>query len=726
MSPLRVRLPAALTAVALASASAATAQTPAQRTVIEAFRDSLARAVDSTSLARLEAGLVGEVRRNRANTFAHLRLGFLALHQAELGRARSWEDAAAEFQWVVRVAPSWPYGWYGLGLAEFGLARLEAQAAGTGHHQVVFGKAASALARAVRADAQFVDLLVREAYEARQQRQLARAEVMLDALRRANQPQSTNPRLLAGLAALEREFGEPEAALQAYEAWVPVAGRMRGLAQLEVARTRFLLGRLDGVEPYFAGAIYDDSSTVRAYRGDLAPLATAEELQAFDAASGEARAALLRRFWTRRDAADLRVAGERLREHYRRLFHARQVFPRYAPERLPGIAAGPGAGPEDVDDRGLIYVRHGEPDDRVQFSTLGLEPNESWRYARPEGDLVLHFVARHEPDVYRLVESLMDVAEFAPAPAAGGRELVVQRQDAVLLSRETLSPVYSRTRRSTPDSLRQFLVAERALGRTSRVLATTTDSYRHRFARPMGAVADGAVFAAGPQGEGGTFHLAYAVPFESVGTAWLGQGIPHPLRLRLRVWNEEGDQPVALDSVVRPVSWASPVAGVWLAGLVSVPVPPGSWRVSAMLEDGEVGTVLPVREVVTPAGAGALWMSDLALGARTAPWVADLGSRERAVLHPAGPFPRQQELELVFEVLAPPDTRLQAQVTLMRTDDPAGVAWSQRREAVADGRALVRQSLDLRRLRPGQYRIEVVATDGRGGLSRRWREFAVR
>lgn len=718
------RLHAAICLIPLAAAAPANGQSPAQRTVIEAFRDSLERASDSTGLRVLETSLVQDVRRNRGNTLAHLRLGFLALRLADLGRPRYYEDAATEFQWVTRVAPAWPYGWYGLGLAEYGLAQSGTPATPVGEGLAVFGKASSALARAVQVDARFVDMLVEDAFLARQQRQPARAAVILEALRRARRGRPVPPQVLAGLGVLEREFGEPAAALNAFESWLPGAGRARGLALLEIARTRFLLGRADGVEPYYAGAGFDDSATVRGYRDDLRPIASAIELAAFDRTSGELRARYLRQFWGRRDAADLREDGERLREHYRRLYHARRVFPRFNPDRLIQLAPTFIALEEQVDDRGLIYVRHGEPDDRVNLRTLGVEPNESWRYVRDEGDLVLHFVARHHPDVFRLAESLMDVADVMPGEALASRALEQERRELLLRSREPLSNVYRR-QANTDDPMREFLLTERALSRASLITATTTDSYRHRFAASLGARSEMVVFSGGL---GARLQVAYAVPFAAVGAAWLGQGIPYPMRLRLVAWNEDGERIAAMDSTVRPVAWSDGTEA-WLAGTVELPVPAGRFRVRAQVQDWDsLGTVLPVRSFeVAPATGSALWLSDLVVGARGSPWTLELAGGERVALNPPGILGRHADLELAWEVIAPADTRITSQITLIRTGESAGVVSSDRRPAVVEGgRVVLRERIDPRRLRPGQYRVEVTVTDGAGGLSRRWREFELR
>lgn len=714
----------ALSIVVLATTlplASAQGQTPAQRTVLEAFRDSLERASDSAGLAGLEARIVTGMRPNRASPTEHVRLGFLALRQADLGAIRYFEDAATEFQTAGRLAPSWPYAWYGLGLAEYGTARSaqgpqRAAAAGT-----PYGRATTALSRAVLADPRFADVLVDDAFQARRERQVAKVGVMLEALRLASQPRPSGLAVLAGLGRLEREFGEPSAALRAFESWLAQAGRIRGVALLEVARTRFLLGQDNGAAPYYEGASFDDSAAVRGYRDDIVSIASERELQAFDRATGPTRVEVLRRFWSRRDAADLRKPNDRLREHYRRLYHARRTFPLYLPGRPDARIASADL---PVDDRGLVYVRHGEPDDRVQLSTLGVEPNESWRYARDEGDMVVHFVARHDPEVYRLVESLLDVAENISEPGNPGDDLVTRGQETLLRSREPLSPVYRRDRRDTPQRGRDFLLAERALSRASLRTATTTDSFRRHYARSLGARVDMALFGLDPSG--GRLQVAYAVPFERLGAVWLGQDIDYPLRVRLTAFSMDGDPVVVMDSTVRPRTWEH-LGDRWLAGAFAIPLATGRVRLALAFEDGDsVGTLLPVRsfEIQLP---GAVTLSDLAVGMPGMPWHAEAVVGDRVALLPLGTLRRSDAAEVAYEVTAPSDVPLSSQLTLMRADERAGVVSSERlEEKAAVGRRLVRHALDLHKLKPGLYRLEVTVTTGRGGLARRWKEFEVR
>jgi GWxTD domain-containing protein len=721
VSTLMVRTSVVLAFSAMLLPSISGAQTPAQRTVLEAFRDSVERATDSAGLAGLEARIVAAMRRNRASPFEHVRLGLLSLRQAELGAMRYFEDAAAEFQTAARLAPSWPYAWYGLGLAEYGTARSaqgpqRAAAAGT-----PYGRATNALSRAVLADPRFADLLVNDAFQARRERQVAKVAVMLEALRLAGQPRTTATPVLAGLGRLEREFGEPSAALRAFESWLAQSGRARGAALLEVARTRFMLGQDNGAALYFEGAAFDDSVTVRGYRDDLTSIATDRELQTFDRSAGPARVEMLRRFWGRRDAADLRKSNERLREHYRRLYYARRTFPLFLPGRTDGQIASADL---PVDDRGLVYVRHGEPDDRVQLSTLGVEPNESWRYARDEGDLVVHFVARHDPEVFRLVESLLDVAENASQSGRVSDDVVSRGQEMLLRSREPLSPVYRRDRRDTPERGRDFLLAERALSRASLRIATSTDSYRRHYARSLGARVDMALF--GIEAGGARLQVAYAVPFDRLGSAWLGQDLDYPLRVRLTAFSAEGDPILAMDSTVRPRTWEN-MGDRWLAGSFAVPLPVGRVRIGLAFEDGDsVGTLLPVRsfELQLP---GAVTLSDLAVGMPGKPWHAETTLGDRVAMLPLGTLRRNEAAEVAYEILAPADVPISSQLTLMRSDDRAGVVSSERiEEKSVAGRRLVRHPLDLKKLKPGLYRLEVTVTTGRGGLARRWKEFEVR
>jgi hypothetical protein len=109
-----------------------------------------------------------------------------------------------------------------------------------------------------------------------------------------------------------------------------------------------------------------------------------------------------------------REPGERLAEHNRRWFHAQRSFRLVSRHRHYDITEVFRSGQAEFDDRGVIYLRHGEPDQRASYpSDLSrVQPNQSWLYRRADGDVVFHFVARDDAADYKLVESLVDALGF--------------------------------------------------------------------------------------------------------------------------------------------------------------------------------------------------------------------------------------------------------------------------------------------------------------------------
>src|SRR5439155_14680399 len=106
--------------------------------------------------------------------------------------------------------------------------------------------------------------------------------VALEALRRSSAtPAGRDPEVLLARGRVEREVGDGDSALAAFRGYLD-KGNNRSLAQLELARTLFLLGRFDGMQPYYEGAASDDSTTVAAYRADLATIASDSVLRELD------------------------------------------------------------------------------------------------------------------------------------------------------------------------------------------------------------------------------------------------------------------------------------------------------------------------------------------------------------------------------------------------------------------------------------------------------------
>ena len=162
------------------------------------------------------------------------------------------------------------------------------------------------------------------------------------------------------------------------------------------------------IQAYLAGARAASSSADwMLYRRDISWIATPAELTAFDSAGSDTRVALLDAFWSSRDGRDHLGAGGRFAEHVRRLDIAMADF-RVRPKRgkVPvSRVSEAGGGAYDytvgqssmlrdfvptqgqIDDRGVILIRHGAPDARVASSGV-----ESWIYQRDVADnLVVHF-----------------------------------------------------------------------------------------------------------------------------------------------------------------------------------------------------------------------------------------------------------------------------------------------------------------------------------------------
>src|SRR4051812_37273578 len=305
------------------------AQAPPDRAELEHFRDSLASTADSLGLLALEKRLIDSAKVHRNDGVLHLKLGFVSLRLGELGGHSHYDDAASEFQWAIDLQPTWPYPWYGMGLAEYGVG--DSQVSFVTGLKTMLGKdaltrSAVAFAKSADVDPAFVSGLVDLANTALRQRVNIKLGVALDALRRAGKTAAgSDPAVLLARGRVEREVGDADSALVAFKQYLD-HGPNHSLGLLEVARTEFLVGSFDGNEPYYQGAASDDSTTVAAYRADLATIAPDSVLAEFDQERGSHRSEYLKQFWTDRDQLDLRGSGERLREHYRRLFYARKNF----------------------------------------------------------------------------------------------------------------------------------------------------------------------------------------------------------------------------------------------------------------------------------------------------------------------------------------------------------------------------------------------------------------
>lgn len=714
------------------------AQTPAARRDLGALRDSLAQVVDTTSLLALEKRLISTAQRDRDNALLHLRLGFIAVRLGELGGKKHYDDAASEFQWATSLQPNWPYGWFGLGVAELGVGDSEVSpVAGL---QTMLGKdaltrSANAFAKSAEVDPSFVLGLVELSNTALRQIVNARMDVALAALRRASRTQAArHPEVLLARARVERSVGSADSALAAADALLAL-DRINAEGLLEQARARFLLDRLDGGEPWYRGLGLAEGEALAMYRRDLALVLPPETLASFDASAPTARIALVRQFFERRDHDELQRVGGRLREHYVRIDHAQRNFRLVSRRRQYDIQERYRSTQDDFDDRGVIYVRHGAPDQRVRFNVPGLEPNESWRYQRATGDLIFHFVARQDVQDFRLVESVLDILGFAGAMEArdSGQLSSSGQAEALVRSREPLSPLYSRMLGAARGGGTMLQTEERALGRKSIAIGTRTDSWPLRFRRPLDATLF--VAAAGADSVGPQLQLAFAVPLGALLPDSSANGPVAEVRLRATVLDLDGTLVASVDTVRRFLLQGAMPDGELLLGRQAIRVPAGRLTLRASLEHNLAG-ISSRRDtvVVTSPTAATLGLSDLVVGARSVRlfWVGAPG--DTTWLNPLARFRQREPMQLTFELsglVAGSPYR-----TEIRIARPGGSALSRlfgRGAALRlafegvhlGGVTSIRRELALDEVKPGTYLVEVTVSTPSGEKQTRQQEITV-
>ncbi|HEX5635044.1 MAG TPA: GWxTD domain-containing protein, partial [Gemmatimonadales bacterium] len=579
--PVPPRLLLAL-ALAVAVPRASPAQSPEATARLQALRAALAAETDTVALALRERQWIEVARQKRDSALLHLELGLVALRLGELSGRSHFDDAASEFEWAIELRPSWAFPWVGLALAEEGYGDSPiSPAAGL---QAMFGRdrlsrAVGALQRALALEPAHPLALVEFARIAEAQRIRLRLGDALDAFRVAGASNLDRADVQLARGRIERLAGAPDTALAAFRRYAALGGT-RGVAQLEIARTLFVMDSLAGAPHYFEGASDDTPEAVRLYRADLLPIAADSELARFDARRGRGRSDVLRAFWFRRDRADLRDDGERLREHYRRLHHARREFRLSGVRRRYDTDERYRSGNADLDDRGIVYVRHGPPDTTVRYVAAGACANETWRYRRPDGDLLLHFVSRDDVGDFRLVESVLDIMDaggitrLRPETCDGGNV------NDLVLSRIGLSPLYDRLLNASANNYLQLANEDRERGQVSIRTGTTTDAYALRFEEPLTAAADGIVV--GRERGRPLLHVSFAVRGESARSRRTAFGEAYPVRLRLVATGQDGELLASLDTARIHVSERRLAGDEYLMGRIAVPVPPGvvSYRVA--------------------------------------------------------------------------------------------------------------------------------------------------
>lgn len=730
---------------------AALAQSPADRVALESLRDSLGLIPDTLALHQLEAATIQLARQRRDDPLVHLRLGFIAYRLGEVTKAKPhYDDAAGEFEWACELRPDWPYPWYGLGLAELALGE-HASLAIENIRQMLgkdfLSKAARAFARAAEADPSFVSAVVDLANTALTQRIRPRLEVALNSVRLAAAgPAGRHAEVQLVRGRVEREAGEADSALSAFRAYLTVGGDS-GVGLLELARTMYYAARpAQGWVAYFAGAHAATSAlALTQYRADLSWIADSAELAAFDGLPDpDRRQRWLEQFWTRRDVAEARDVGERLAEHYRRWFYVRHNFRLVSRHRHYDITEVYRAKQAEFDDRGVVYLRHGEPDKRARFicqgppdaNGEGCAANESWLYSRRgESDLVFHFAARDDVQDFKLIESLADVLGFRRAVRAAS--FTDPDVSALYQTRDQFGSLYSRVANSQRAAGTE-LAQDRQQGRRNIVLGTTSDSYAQRFDQTLEVIASEFVVGeqggdrggrggpGGPDSAGQMLHVVFAIPGERLDAQPVPDGVRYPLQFRVVV-SDSADNVVATMDTVRVFGARQELRKpAYLTGRLALPVPAGQYRYRLLVRslDGAAGDLLASPLRVERLDPQRFAVSDIVVGREGSGLVWFSPASDTVRLNPLQRVPENGSLHLYYEVYGLSRGAAYHTVVRLEREGRRGLFGGRHKavllefDAPATGPVTREQrGIELRDVSKGTYRLTVVITNPATGES---------
>ncbi|HET8648938.1 MAG TPA: GWxTD domain-containing protein [Gemmatimonadales bacterium] len=676
------------------------------------------------------------------------------------------DESLRRFAAIAQAHPDWPAPWIELGRAKLalfdgGFPAKEGpyQRLGTDYLQ----GAGNAFLRALDADpgnAVAASLLGATVLREVVQPQTGPA---LNALRRAAALTPT-PSTLLPLAILERQSGNDSASASALRQYLTVGGDS-GIGAIELATTLFNLGQRSEAESlYYAGARHAGGAAVRdRYRTDLRWIANPAELAGYDSLPAGDVSGWLREFWNRRDASEGRKLGDRLAEHYRRLAYVlanfrtnrsgnkREISSGNDPngslrditsativlgdqetaasreERpLGGTAAtlaGLGSTPNAVyaglmsgsiliaysseqnliDDRGVIYMRYGEPTQRATYHGPAVDPNESWKYLTPSGELIFHFVGNIAPS--RLVNQLV----FFP-PLYASRAILDPRYDLLAFD------LQHRGRAAPPEELEE----DRQINAEAIRIGTTTDAFPLAFDNRLDAVAQAYGLAHLPGAPSGAL-VSFAVRAEHLAfgqDAASGLSV-YPIRVRILAENLTNGRVVEHDSLRAFANRVPLTNRQYLTGQSVLPLAPGHYAVRVVLADttGKDGVALLADTVSVPSSASShLTLSDVVIGREGSAQTVAIPP-ERIPLNPLGAVPEGTTVTLYYQAAGlTPGKSYHARLELRRRfgdrdKDRLNLSFTERAVATA---ASYHRTVDLRNLRPGAYQLRLLfeAPDG--------------
>jgi GWxTD domain-containing protein len=557
---------------------------------------------------------------------------------------------------------------------------------------------------------------------------------------------------------------------------------------LDQARVAFLSGRVGlGEEAYWTGCENAGETAYKEYWLDIESLATPEEMEEWDRfrrlpITQTDLCSFLRPFWNERALASAMEVGQRISLHYERTRYALDHYRRRGGKKGPTFSNRLGRPTNSAyDDRGLVYVRMGEPDRQTTFGgnpSIGQDvvsaecyhPNETWAYDYPDGTRVYHFSTLSGTDDYWLIENLglvyrcgdpsASLAGTAGAPVTGVLSPVNENRSVLLgpnaglvlqdlyRSRQGVDPRYAGIAQRMDDQLGQNVFSSST--RTS-VGSEALDSQRalaheREWTRADGAFAVDSVPDRPPVMPNSRLmveELQFLSPREGLNRVWINAVIEadrlNPVALpggqyRYRVdarWvivDESGESDVR-NSSIEAVTPRLLGRDESLPVRIAADLPPGRYRYTLLLREARTppGQELPsgnyrrVDLTVRQLAAGAPALSDVAVAADSGGnWSPGGGIRVRpSPAHLTGP---DGVGWIYFEVYnLTPGGQYTTRLRLEPDDGVEGEAFelSFPGDGATDASRMSRRllRLDLTDTEPGRYVMQVTVTDEASGAS---------
>lgn len=696
--------------------SAAPAIAYAQQVDVDSLRKSLAQDSSVDELRRREAALA---RASKTSVEAMLERGTILLRLYELNGDKDDADEARDItERASKKMPDDPRTHYAYALSNATdmlvhvwspFRVLDGFVTAQSIAEVVKADPASKAIRSFRKALELDPFLVGAALglaeislHARDKDDMQAAAV---ALRRIVDEKMGGAEAATALSRIESALGNLNSAADAAG---KAAGMEAGSSAAARARAAALLrqsGKHDaGAKAYFAGVDMLDGNAANEYFQDMLPIASDRERAEWASADVVAKKALVRRFWDVRAAAGGVTVAERLAEHYKRLATAHEKY------RRTGVrGAAPGAalvrkkysdGMLPFDDRGLILVRHGEPQEIVTTTDVHVRANETWVYTKGAKNQLFNFVVLRDATDYRLVDDLLLAADVeSTASLEGANEAIAK----LFRDREKYEPRYAaiaeryeavtRLSSRTPAGQSSFGAAGTSRERVTADMrevayeALESDSHTPDFTGDLPFYYDLYSF----KGEGGKTEVTIgaAIPGTNISGQHAGDYYIYQLQASLILIDTATSMIVRKDTVYALRSPRLLSAGEYLRLHMKLDAPYSSTSMHRVV----------LRDLITPGvgqlyggpadlrgfAGGNLMISDIVLAE---PGVGSWQRGETALrLVPPRQFEENKPLRVFYEVYnLAPNTQYRTEITLQPIEAPVGFGRLKRLFGGGDGK----------------------------------------